>query len=155
MHRIGRRPPDPAAVGRAGGKASVSVTREATVTRSGNCVFQSSDLRTPEGSFWQAGISRACGPELLQVLWTVDFIAHFLGWASPHYSREFVTKPLRRHARRARGAARRGNATPGSSEGGVPPSWGFYKGAGPLVRVGEAGFWAEPTRKGGILETVC
>ena len=27
---------------------------------------------------------------------------------------------------------------PGSSEGGVPPAWGFYKGAGPLVRVGEA-----------------
>ena len=66
---------------------------------------------------------------------------------NPHYSRGFVTKPLRRQARRARGAARRGNTTPGSSEGGVPPSWGFYKGAGPLVRVGEAGFWAEPARR--------
>jgi hypothetical protein len=48
-----------------------------------------------------------------------------------------------------------GIAPPGSSEGGVPPSWGFYKGAGPLVRVDEAGFWAEPARAGGILETVC
>src|SRR6185436_13012652 len=48
-----------------------------------------------------------------------------------------------------------GLAPPGSSEGGAPPSWGFYKGAGPLVRVGEAGFWAEPTREGGILEAVC
>jgi len=38
---------------------------------------------------------------------------------------------------------------------GCAPSWGFYKGAGPLVRVGEAGFRAEPARKGGILETVC
>ena len=28
--------------------------------------------------------------------------------ASPHSSREFVTKPPRRHARRARGAAREG-----------------------------------------------
>ena len=27
---------------------------------------------------------------------------------SPHYSREFVTKPPRRHARRARGAAKEG-----------------------------------------------
>ena len=54
--------------------------------------------------------------------------------------------------RRAHGAGRRGNPPPGSSEGGVPPSWGFYKGAGPLVRVGEAGFRAEPARKGGILE---
>ena len=34
----------------------------------------------------------------------------------------------------------------------MPPSWGFYKGAGPLVRVGEAGFRAEPTREGSILE---
>ena len=50
---------------------------------------------------------------------------------------------------------RRGFATPGSSEGGAPPSWGYYKGAGPLVRVGEAGFRAEATREGGILETVC
>ncbi len=48
-----------------------------------------------------------------------------------------------------------GQRPAGSSEGGVPPSWGFYKGAGPLVRVGEAGFRAEPTREGGILETVC
>ena len=54
--------------------------------------------------------------------------------------------------RRARGAGRRGNTPPGSSEGGVPPSWGFYKGAGPLVRVGEAGSRAEPAREGGILE---
>ena len=54
--------------------------------------------------------------------------------------------------RRARGAGRRGTPPPGSSEGGVPPSWGFYKGAGPLVRVGEAGSRAEPARKGGILE---
>ena len=34
----------------------------------------------------------------------------------------------------------------------MPPSWGFYKGAGPLVRVGEAGLRAEPAREGGILE---
>ena len=34
----------------------------------------------------------------------------------------------------------------------VPPSWGFYKGADPLVRVDEAGSRAEPARKGGILE---
>jgi hypothetical protein len=47
---------------------------------------------------------------------------------------------------------RRGNIPPGSSEGGMPPSWGFYKGAGPLVRVGEAGSRAEPAREGGILE---
>jgi hypothetical protein len=46
----------------------------------------------------------------------------------------------------------RGNTPPGSSEGGVPPSWGFYKGAGTLVGVGEAGFRAEPTREGDILE---
>ena len=71
---------------------------------------------------------------------------------SPHYSRGFVTKPPRRQARRARGAVRRGVASPGSFEGGVPPSWGFYKGAGPLVRMGEAGFRAEPTKEGGILE---
>ena len=31
---------------------------------------------------------------------------------------------------------------------GVPPSWGFYKGAGPLVEVGEAGFRAEPATGG-------
>ena len=74
---------------------------------------------------------------------------------NPHNSQEFVTKPPRRHARRARGAVRRGNTPTRSSEGGVPPSWGFYKGAGPPVRVGEASFWAEPTREGGILETVC
>jgi hypothetical protein len=36
-------------------------------------------------------------------------------------------------------------------EGGAPPSWGFYKGAGPLIRVGEADSRAEPARKGGIL----
>jgi hypothetical protein len=29
--------------------------------------------------------------------------------SSLHYSREFVTKPLRRHARRARGAAKEGS----------------------------------------------
>jgi hypothetical protein len=29
-------------------------------------------------------------------------------FTSPHYSREFVTKPPRRHARRARGAVREG-----------------------------------------------
>ncbi len=46
------------------------------------------------------------------------------------------------------GAARRGVAPPGSSEGGAPPSWGFYKGAGPLVEVGEAGSRAEPTTGG-------
>ena len=34
----------------------------------------------------------------------------------------------------------------------MPPSWGFYKGASPLVGVGEAGFRAEPTGEGGILE---
>jgi hypothetical protein len=45
-----------------------------------------------------------------------------------------------------------GLATPGSSEGDVPPSWGFSKGAGPLGGVGEAGFRAVPTREGGILE---
>ena len=28
---------------------------------------------------------------------------------NPHYSREFVTKPPRRHARRARGAAKKGS----------------------------------------------
>ena len=66
-----------------------------------------------------------------------------------------MTKPPRRQARLARGSARRGFAPPGSSEGGAPPSWGFYKGAGPLVRVGKAGFRAEPTREEGILETVC
>ena len=55
---------------------------------------------------------------------------------NPHYSRGFLTKPPRRQARRARGAARRGVATPGGSEGGVPPSWGFYKGAGPPCRSG-------------------
>jgi hypothetical protein len=63
-----------------------------------------------------------------------------------------VAKSRSRHARQARGVARRGNTPPGSSEGGVPPSWGFYKGAGTLVEVGEAGFRAEPTREGGILE---
>jgi len=73
----------------------------------------------------------------------------------PHCSRGFVTKPPRRQARQARGAVRRGNTPPGSSEGGVPPSWGFYKGAGPLVGVGEAGFRAEPAREGSILEIVC
>jgi len=40
-----------------------------------------------------------------------------------------------------------GLAPPGSSEGGAPPSWGFYKGAGPLVRVGEAGSRAGPERE--------
>ena len=45
---------------------------------------------------------------------------------------------------RNRGGARRGNTPPGSSEGSVPPSWGFYKGVSPLVRVGEAGSRAEP-----------
>ena len=74
---------------------------------------------------------------------------------SPHDSWRFVAKSRSRQARQARGAARRGNTPPGSSEGGVPPSWGFYKGAGPLVRVGEASFWAELTREGGILESVC
>jgi hypothetical protein len=49
--------------------------------------------------------------------------------------------------RQARGAVRRGITPPRSSEGGMPPSWGFYKGAGPLVRVGEAGFRAEPARE--------
>ena len=52
--------------------------------------------------------------------------------------------------RQARGAARRGNTPPGSSEGGVPPSWVFYKGAGPLVRVGEAGSRAEPAREASL-----
>ena len=37
---------------------------------------------------------------------------------------------------------------PGSSEGGAPPSWGFYKGAGPPVGVCEAGSRAEPTTGG-------
>jgi len=60
-----------------------------------------------------------------------------------------VTKSRSRQARQARGAARPGFAPPGSSEGGVPPSWGFYKGAGPpLVEVGEAGFRAEPATGG-------
>jgi hypothetical protein len=54
------------------------------------------------------------------------------GETSPHYSRGFVTKPPRQQARRARGAVRRGFATAGSSKGGVPPSWGFYKGPAPL-----------------------
>ena len=52
--------------------------------------------------------------------------------ASPHYLRGFVTKPPRRQARRPLGAARRGNSPPGNSEGGVPPSGGFYKGLAPL-----------------------
>ena len=49
-----------------------------------------------------------------------------------------------------------------SREAGQHPAWefrrgcapfgGFYKGAGTLVGVGEAGFRAEPTREGGILE---
>ena len=49
-----------------------------------------------------------------------------------------------------------GRALPGSSEEGVPPSWGFSKGAGPLL--GPLEEWArqasEPSlrRKGGILE---
>ena len=43
-------------------------------------------------------------------------------------------------------------APPGSSEEGAPSSGGFLQGGWPLVRVGEAGFWAEPTRKRGILE---
>ena len=77
------------------------------------------------------------------------------GETSPHYSRGFATKPLRRQARRAHGPMRRGFATSGSSEGGVSPSWGFYKGTGPLVRVGEAGSRAEPAREEGIFETVC
>ena len=34
------------------------------------------------------------------ILWTAK--------AGPHYSREFVTRPLRRQARRARGAVREG-----------------------------------------------
>ena len=67
---------------------------------------------------------------------------------SPHYSRRFLTKPPRRQARRARGAVRRGATPPGSSEGGAPPSWGFYKGAGPLVEVCEAGSRAEPATGG-------
>ena len=45
-----------------------------------------------------------------------------------------------------------GNTPPGSSEGGVPPSWGFYKEAGPLVRVGEAGSRAEPAREEAYLK---
>ena len=63
-----------------------------------------------------------------------------------------MTKPPKGQGRRARGAARRDFAPPGSSEGGAPPSWGFYKGAGPLVRVGEAGFRAETAREGDILD---
>jgi hypothetical protein len=47
---------------------------------------------------------------------------------------------------------RQGNVTPGSSEGGELPSWGFYKRAGPLVRVDEAGFRAKPTRKEAYLK---
>ena len=35
----------------------------------------------------------------------------------------------------------------GEGEGGGP-SWGFYKGARPLVEVGEAGFRAEPATGG-------
>ena len=52
-----------------------------------------------------------------------------------------IVQSLRETGARSREA---GFAPPGSSEGGVPPSWGFYKGAGPLVRVGEAGSRAEP-----------
>jgi len=37
-----------------------------------------------------------------------------------------------------------GNTPPGSSEGGMTPSWRFYKGGGPLVRVGDAGSRPEP-----------
>ena len=37
----------------------------------------------------------------------------------------------------------------GGSEGGVPPSWGAYEGAGPLRRSREAGFRAEPARERG------
>ena len=39
----------------------------------------------------------------------------------------------------------------GVHEGGVPPSWGSYKGAGPFVGVGEAGFRAEPATVGGSI----
>lgn len=35
------------------------------------------------------------------------------------------------------------NPATGGSEGGVPPSWGLYKGAGPFVGAGEARFRAE------------
>ena len=63
----------------------------------------------------------------------------------------------RRDGKRDGRAEPRGGVIPrlGVPRGGVSPSWGFDKGAGPPVRVGEAGFWAEPTREGGILETVC
>ena len=54
--------------------------------------------------------------------------------------------------RRARGAGRRGLPRLGVPKRVRPLRGDFYKGAGPLVRVGEAGFWAEPTRKRGILE---
>ena len=30
-----------------------------------NAVLKGSDIGTPEGSFWQAGIFRVCGPEFL------------------------------------------------------------------------------------------
>lgn len=51
-------------------------------TGAGRSVSQPSDLGTQEGSFWQAEFSRVFGRDFLQVLWTVDFIAHFLGWAT-------------------------------------------------------------------------
>ena len=41
----------------------------------------------------------------------------------------------------------------GVPKGVWPPSWGFYKGAGPLVRGGEAGSRAEPAREGGRMLT--
>jgi hypothetical protein len=53
-----------------------------------------------------------------------------------------------------------------SREAGFYPAWEFRRGCAPfvgilqggwppLVRVGEAGFRADPTREGGILDTVC
>ena len=52
----------------------------------------------------------------------------------PEHSRG--TKSCSRQGRQARGAARRGFATTGSSDGGVPSFVGMFPGAGPLGRSG-------------------
>jgi hypothetical protein len=62
--------------------------------------------------------------------YALSLLAPLADWdTSPHYSRGFVTKAPRRQARR-------GVDPPGSFEGGAPPSWGFYRGAGPPCRSG-------------------
>jgi hypothetical protein len=63
----------------------------------------------------------------------------------------------RRDGKRDGRAEPRGGVIPrlGVPKGVCPLRGDSTRGPGPLVRVGEADFWAEPTREGGILETVC